>query len=78
VRMVPTLRAELGSKHGTVKRVPCSSATGWSRNALHGYAPTAWPNSVTLWRVDTADTTCNPPPFGARGFIGRSTGRGHL
>jgi hypothetical protein len=40
--------------------------------------PTTWPNSVTLQRVDTADTTCNPPPCGARGFIGRSPGRGHL
>ena len=91
VRMVPTLRAELGSKHGTVKRVPCSSATGWSRcgcgsarptsttaTRCTGMHPTTWPNSVTLQRVDTADTTCHPPPCGARGFIGRSPGRGHL
>jgi hypothetical protein len=91
VRMVPTLRAELGSKHGTVKRVPRSSATGRSRygcgsarptsttaTRCTGMHPTTWPNSVTLQRVVTADTTWNPPPCGARGFIGRSPGRGHL
>jgi hypothetical protein len=74
-----------------LKRVPCSSATGWvgavvvspgrhrrRQTRCTGMHPTTWPNSVTLQRVDTADTTCNPPPCGARGFIGRSPGRGHL
>ena len=31
VRMVRTLRAELGTEHGTVLGWPASSATGWSR-----------------------------------------------
>ena len=41
MRMVRTLRAELGTEHGTVKRVPTSSATGWSRCGCGCARPTS-------------------------------------
>jgi hypothetical protein len=91
VRMVPTLRAELGSKHGTVKRVPCSSATGWSPCGCGSARPT----STTATRCtgmhrrhgrtrspSGASTPLIPPvtrlPVELADSSGAAPGRGHM